>query len=255
MFLCMLISSYPGVFESSRNVSAGEADVLKNSRRRGIIRSLSSESAVPDPFVNLFSDRGDFEVDKEDIIEKVASWETGHDIGDVPRSDMKSVRYTLHQDHFPLLDDRDVINYFEEDGVIEALPVTYDYAELVEDRPRNDSPFPGVECSGRPTLTMDMAYLILSNDRRRHVLDYLGNSNGLTELSDVSEYLASMESDSAGPISSDERKTVYIDLDQWHLPKMNGTEVIHYDGDRKTIEQGQNFENLVSYLPDELESI
>jgi len=102
---------------------------------------------------------------------------------------------------------------------------------------------------------MDMAYQILSNDRRRHVLDYLDSSNGIIELSDVSEYIASMESDSAGSISSDERKTVYVDLDQWHLPKMDATEVIDYDGDRKTIEQGQNFENLVSYLPDELESI
>ena len=229
---------------------------MKNSRRRGVIKALSSEEDMLGSLVGLFLDRDDFRSEsKFDIVEQVASWETGFDVGEVPERKLDSVECTLHQDHLPLLDDRDIINYSEADRVLEAVPETDEYAELVEDRPGKGTAFPGVDSSGVPSLTVDLGYQILSNDRRRHVLDYVDGSGEPVDISSVSEYIARMESDSPGALSSGERKNVYVGLHQCHLPRMDEAEVIDYDGDRKTIEKGENFENLVNYLPDELESI
>lgn len=253
----MFGTSYSGIVQRSYpDISVEEADILKNSRRRGVIRALSSEKDMLDSLASLFLDRDNSGPERKvDVIENVASWETGHDVGEVPEDKLNSVHSTLHQCHFPLLDDRGVIDYSKDDMFVESVPETEEYAELVEDRPGKDTALPGVDSSESSFLTIDSGYEILSNERRRHVMNYVENSDKVVDLSSISEHIAGMESDSEGPLSSSKRKAVYVGLHQCHLPKMHEADVLEYSDGRKVIKKGKYFDELVEYLPDDLEPI
>lgn len=251
--------SYPGI-SGSETVSREEAEILRNSRRRGIIRALSSDPGMLDSFIGLFlePDPQDSEpVDKKDVVNQVAAWEEGKPVEKVPHGKLKSVQATSHQHHFPALDEEDIINHYPDEGLVEPLPTVDDYAEMVEDRPYKESPFPGADIpwDADYALTTDEAYDILSNDRRRYTLRYLGNqSEEDFTLGELSEHVAEREkSPDEGPIGSRERKTAYIGLSQCHLPQMDNAEVIEYDDNRKTIERGEYFDDVAAYLPDESE--
>lgn len=92
-----------------------------------------------------------------------------------------------------------------------------------------------------PDLAIDTVAHLLSNRRRRLVLDVLEDAE-LASLSELSESIADEEEADAG---SKARKRVYIALHQCHLPKMDENNVIEYEEDRKVIHSGENYEGLL----------
>lgn len=98
-------------------------------------------------------------------------------------------------------------------------------------------------------LSLDLVFEVLKNERRRRVLAYLSDNPGTVSLSDLAEHIAAIENDKPeAALSSQERKRVYVGLYQCHLPKMDDTGVIEFDGDRGTIALGENAEQLYPFL-------
>jgi len=104
-------------------------------------------------------------------------------------------------------------------------------------------------------LSLDLVFEVLKNERRRHVLQYLDSNSGTVSLSDLAEHIAAIENDTTvQALTSQERKRVYVGLYQCHLPKMDDTDVVNFDGNRGTIELGENAQQLYSFLETESES-
>jgi len=83
---------------------------------------------------------------------------------------------------------------------------------------------------GERTLSRDEAFEVLSNRRRRYVLHYLQDEEAAVTLSGLAEQVAAWEHDtSIDRIASDERKTVYTSLQQFHLPKMDDIGIVEFD--------------------------
>ncbi|MFD1589118.1 hypothetical protein ACFR9U_19235 [Halorientalis brevis] len=108
----------------------------------------------------------------------------------------------------------------------------------------------GIE--GSSQLSLDDAFDILSNQRRRHVLQHLLSApSESVQLGEMAEYVASSENDKdVSEVTSTERKRVYIGLYQNHLPRMDAVDVIDFDADRKEIRPGAHATDLARYLHD-----
>jgi len=109
--------------------------------------------------------------------------------------------------------------------------------------------------SAADPLSLDLVFEVLKNERRRRVLEYLREQPGTVSLSDVAEHIAAIENDKPEKaLSSQERKRVYVGLYQCHLPKMDDTDVIDFDGNRGTVDLGDNAEQLYPFLEAEAET-
>lgn len=105
----------------------------------------------------------------------------------------------------------------------------------------------------RQDLSLDETFQILSASRRRGVISALLALGDEVSRSDVTDYVAEIESaedgDEGYEVST--RKRVQIGLIQIHLPKLDDYGVIDYDRDGATIRKGPNFETVVekSFAP------
>ncbi len=98
-------------------------------------------------------------------------------------------------------------------------------------------------------LSLDLVFEVLKNERRRRVLKFLADKDETVSLSDLAEHIAAIENGkSEAALSSQERKRVYVGLYQCHLPKMDDTNVIDFNGDRGTVALGANAEQLYPFL-------
>ncbi|WP_253737459.1 DUF7344 domain-containing protein [Halohasta salina] len=111
------------------------------------------------------------------------------------------------------------------------------------------TPTDGSDEMGAESLSLDLVFEVLKNERRRRVLAYLREHDGTVSLSDVAEHIAAVENEKPETaLSSQERKRVYVGLYQCHLPKMDDTDVIEFDGNRGTVALGDNAELLYPFL-------
>lgn len=84
-------------------------------------------------------------------------------------------------------------------------------------------------------LSIDDVFEILSNARRRYMIDYLHQTGGTATLSEIADQIAAWEYETpVDDVGNDERRRVYISLYQTHLPKLVEYGVIQYDEDTKT---------------------
>lgn len=98
-------------------------------------------------------------------------------------------------------------------------------------------------------LSRNETFEILSNRRRRYAIHYLEQTEGRVPLSDLAEQVAAWENETTIPaITSDERKTTYTSLQQFHLPKMEEKGVVHYDDRAGMIELTDSAAALDVYL-------
>jgi hypothetical protein len=88
---------------------------------------------------------------------------------------------------------------------------------------------------------------VLRNDRRRMVLEHLGDASGAVSARDLSEAIAARESGSDPP-PRDVRRSVYISLQQTHLPKLDDLDVVDYDEDEREIRPGANAAEVGVYM-------
>jgi len=98
-------------------------------------------------------------------------------------------------------------------------------------------------------LSQDIAFEMLSCERRRDVLHYLRQNGGTTELRPLSRQIAAWENDKpVEAVTYKERARVHTALRQGHLPKMDSCGVVEYDADRGTIALTERASDLEVYL-------
>ncbi|MDS0294788.1 DUF7344 domain-containing protein [Halogeometricum luteum] len=103
-------------------------------------------------------------------------------------------------------------------------------------------------------LTKDDIYSMLSNRRRRLVLDHLRRIGEEVSVRDLSEEVAALENGiDAKEVTYKQRKRVYTSLHQTHLPKLDDVGVVVYDRDRGTISLTPLATELDSFLVDDSE--
>jgi hypothetical protein len=110
-----------------------------------------------------------------------------------------------------------------------------------------------VETGGEPeteqSLSVDVIFEILKNERRRRVIHYLRSHEGTAELGAIAEHIAALENDKdVKAISYSERKRVYVGLYQCHLPKMDDMDVVDFNRARGRIELTDHASELLPYL-------
>ncbi|SEW15665.1 DUF7344 domain-containing protein [Halobacterium jilantaiense] len=88
---------------------------------------------------------------------------------------------------------------------------------------------------------------VLRNDRRRMVLEQLGESDTSVTARELSETIAARESGSDPP-PRDVRRSVYISLQQTHLPKLDDLDVIDYDEADREVRPGANAAEVGVYM-------
>lgn len=84
----------------------------------------------------------------------------------------------------------------------------------------------------------EQIFEVLSNERRRHTLQYLERyGNRTIELRELVTHVAARENDTAVErLNSAQRKRVYTALRQTHLPKLDNYDLIEYDSRRGELE-------------------
>ncbi|QDX40267.1 hypothetical protein [Salarchaeum sp. JOR-1] len=88
---------------------------------------------------------------------------------------------------------------------------------------------------------------VLRNDRRRYVLEYLRSIDGETTARELSEYIAEQESGESPP-PRNVRQSVYVTLQQTHLPKLAELDIVEYDENEKTVTLSDHAKDVGIYL-------
>lgn len=101
------------------------------------------------------------------------------------------------------------------------------------DPPDSDDSSPAASDSPAPDqLPTDLVFDVLSNSRRRLVLERLRANDGEATLSGLAGHVAAVENETPEvELTSKERKRVYISLYQNHIPRMADVDVVATDED------------------------
>ena len=98
-------------------------------------------------------------------------------------------------------------------------------------------------------VSTDLVFEILSNKRRRMVLYYLQHNDGSATIQELAKRIAALENDvSVEELSDQQRKRVYVSLYQTHIPKLQESDIIHYDEERGEVHLTDRARAIDSYL-------
>ncbi|SEA13504.1 hypothetical protein SAMN04488065_2026 [Haloplanus vescus] len=98
-------------------------------------------------------------------------------------------------------------------------------------------------------LSKDTVFSLLSNQRRRYTLQYLGHHSNAVSLRDLAAQVAAWENDVAlDDLEYKQRKRVSTALHQTHLPKLHEAGVVDYDRDAGTVTLADRAADLDAYL-------
>ena len=87
-----------------------------------------------------------------------------------------------------------------------------------------------LKITGKGDRDEEEIFQILSNHRRRMVLNYLQQVDGVADIGDVTNYVASRENNkSIEEVTQSERKRAYTTLIQCHLPQMEQYGILTFD--------------------------
>jgi hypothetical protein len=106
----------------------------------------------------------------------------------------------------------------------------------------------GVQQGGdHETLAESDIHDVLRNDRRRLVLERLSEDDQRQAVSDLAEYIASVES-GEDPPPRNVRQSVYVSLHQTHLPKLDDLGIVEYDADAKEVIRAERADDVAVYM-------
>ncbi|WP_224338507.1 DUF7344 domain-containing protein [Haloprofundus halobius] len=98
-----------------------------------------------------------------------------------------------------------------------------------------------------PTAKEDVVFDLLKNDRRRMVMSLLAEEAEPVTIGDIAGTIAADEADET-PAPEKVYKSVYVSLQQTHLPKLAENGVIEYNRSTGTIAPGPNLEKVLLYV-------
>ena len=87
---------------------------------------------------------------------------------------------------------------------------------------------------------------LLGNDRRREVI-LEATKNETISVSELADNIATKEAQD-GTSPEELYKSVYVSLQQTHLPKLAAEEIIRYEPDTKTIRPGPRLDDIEIYI-------
>jgi DNA-binding transcriptional ArsR family regulator len=103
--------------------------------------------------------------------------------------------------------------------------------------------------AGGGTLSDDLVFTMLSNQRRRYVIHHLKQRGEQVTVRDLSRQVAAWENGvGVEELDYKQRKRVYTSLHQTHLPKLDDAGVVEYDRDRGTVSLGSAAVELDVYM-------
>jgi DNA-binding transcriptional ArsR family regulator len=103
--------------------------------------------------------------------------------------------------------------------------------------------------AGGGSLSKDLVFTMLSNQRRRHVIHYLKQRGEQVTVRDLSRQVAAWENGvGVEQLDYKQRKRVYTSLHQTHLPKLDDAGIVEYDRDRGTVSLGSAAVELDVYM-------
>lgn len=184
-------------------------EILANRWRRDVLRSLRDRSGV---------------ISLTELAKHVASREQGKGPDEIPEKETKKVYVSLCQTHVPRLDTAGLVSYDPDDRVVTAAR-----GEPFDLACRHMAA--ASKLSNRvEELSADTILAVVQNGRRRFVLEYLEDTGGEAELSEVTENLAATENRvSVEDVTSRQLKAVYNPLYQTHLPMLDDVGLVDYD--------------------------
>lgn len=104
---------------------------------------------------------------------------------------------------------------------------------------------PDIESGATPDLVFD----ILSSSRRRMVLYYLRQHDGVGSVKELAQHIAAMENEiPVDDVNRAQEKRVYVSLYQTHLPKLADAMVINYDKDAGKVSLTNDAYKIDEYL-------
>ena len=101
------------------------------------------------------------------------------------------------------------------------------------------------------SLTADVVFKMLSNQRRRYVLHYMKQrrADQPVTIRTLSEQIAAWENSVAcADVNPKQRKRIYTALHQTHLPKMDQLGILNYDRNRGTVSLVDSVEQFDIYF-------
>lgn len=99
------------------------------------------------------------------------------------------------------------------------------------------------------SLARDDVYEVLSNRRRRFVIHYLRGNGPRATLGTLAEHVAAWENGiDVAAVGSAARKNVYTSLQQFHLPKMEDLNLVHFDRRAGEVELTEEADDVDVYL-------
>ncbi|WP_254838755.1 DUF7344 domain-containing protein [Natronomonas marina] len=101
-------------------------------------------------------------------------------------------------------------------------------------------------------ISHDTAFDLLSNARRRFVLRRLQEADDGIKLGDLATELSAVENGiPAEELSDKQRKRTYVSLYQTHIPKLEESGIITYDGDSGVVRPTDRLGELAAYFDSE----
>lgn len=99
--------------------------------------------------------------------------------------------------------------------------------------------------SDSQVTTVDRAFDVLSNQRRRYAIHSLQQHDKPMELADVADDIAVYENEAESTdIPNEEVKRIYTSLYHSHIPKLVNAGIAEIDQDRNTIALAENADQL-----------
>jgi len=103
-------------------------------------------------------------------------------------------------------------------------------------------------------LGQDTLFSLLSNPRRRFILQHLNRVDTPVTLQDLSVETAAWENETdVGDLTSQQRKRVQVSLYQTHIPALEDAGIIEYDSDSGEITLTERADDLNVYLNGDVE--
>ena len=107
--------------------------------------------------------------------------------------------------------------------------------------------------SSAATLSQDDVFDLLSNSRRRFVINYLLRVDRAVSIQELSRELAMWEFDAtAEELTDQEEKRIYVALYQTHVPKLEEAGIVDYDTDTGLIQLDEQATELQPYVEEDL---
>lgn len=97
-------------------------------------------------------------------------------------------------------------------------------------------------------LTEDDVYRLIGNSRRRAVINILLRENRPVTLSELARQTAELTTDREDVDPGDVYKSVYVSLQQNHLPKLHERGVVEYDADAGSVAPGPELSRFTPYV-------